>query len=167
MSEKTYNVLFLCRYNSARSIMAECLLRKWSRGRFVAYSAGSHPAESVHPTALALLEAAGLDTAGLHPKSWDTFAAPDAPKMDFVITVCEQTAGEACPVWPDAPMTATWSVEDPAAAPEGTAQRAFRNAFLVLEARIKLFTALRVDALDRLVLKSRLDDIGRDGETAA
>lgn len=166
MTEKTYDVLFLCRHNSARSIMAEALLRKWGRSRFNAYSAGSHPAEEVHPAALVLLGGARIDTAGLRPKSWDEFAVPGAPKMDFVITVCEATAGETCPVWPGAPMTAQWSVEDPATAPAERAARAFRHAFLVLEARIKLFTALRVEALDNLVLKHRLDEIGHQGETA-
>ena len=167
VSEKTYNVLFLCRHNSARSIMAESLLRKWGRGRFTAFSAGSHPAEKAHPSALALLEAAKLDTSGLRPKSWDNFSGPDAPTMDFVITVCEATAAETRPVWPGGPMTTKWSVEDPAAVPEARQARAFRNAFLVLEARVKLFTALRVETLDALVLKRSLDDIGDQGETGS
>jgi len=169
MSEKTYNVLFLCRHNSARSIMAECLMRKWGKGRFAAYSAGSHPAEEIHPQARALLEGFGIDTSGLRPKSWDEFAGPGAPSMDFVFTVCEATARETCPVWPGGPMLAQWSVEDPTAATgsEAAVRRAFRHAFVVLEARIKLFTSLRVDALDRLALKRRLDEIGHEGETEA
>jgi len=167
VTDKTYNVLFLCRQNSARSIMAEALMRKWGRHRFTAYSAGSHPAGEVHPAALALLGGANLDTTGLRPKSWDEFAVPGAPTMDFVITVCEATAGETCPVWPGRPMAAPWSVEDPANVPDERSARAFRHAFLVLEARIKLFTALRVEALDNLVLKHRLDEIGHEGETAA
>lgn len=167
MTEKMFNVLFLCRSNSARSIMAESLLRKWGRRRFHAFSAGSHPAEAVHPQALELLSRANLDVSGLRPKSWDAFSGPDAPRMDFVITVCESTAGETCPVWPGAPMTSKWTVEDPAAADKGDAsERAFRHAFLVLEARIKLFTSLRLDALDSLVFKRDLDAIGEQGETA-
>jgi arsenate reductase len=169
MTEKTYHVLFLCRHNSARSIMAECLMRRWGKNRFVAYSAGSHPAGEIHPQARALLEGYGMDTSGLRPKSWHEFADLGAPAMDFVFTVCEATARETCPTWPGGPMLAQWSVEDPAAATgsDAAVRRAFRHAFVVLEARIKLFTSLRVEALDRLALKRQLDEIGHEGETGS
>lgn len=163
-----YNVLFLCTGNSARSILAEVLLDHWAKGRFKGFSAGSHPRGTVHPAALELLESLRLPTAGLRSKSWDEFAkpgAPDpgAPDMDFVFTVCDQAAGEMCPVWPGQPVTAHWGVPDPAAA-EGSpseVRQAFQEARRVLEARIKLFVALPVDKLDRLALRHRLDDIGR------
>jgi len=160
---KPYNVLFLCTGNSARSIMAEALLEHWGRGRFKGYSAGSFPKGAVHPLALDLLENADLDTSGLRSKSWDEFAKPGAPEMDFVLTVCDQAAGEVCPIWPGNPVTAHWGVPDPAAV-EGTEaerRRAFRAAYLVLENRIKLFTSLRLDALDRLAVKQNVDEIGR------
>jgi arsenate reductase len=162
VSAKTYNVLFLCTGNSARSIIAEVLLEHWGRGRFKAYSAGSFPKGIVHPLALDLLENADLDTSGLRSKSWDEFAEPGAPEMDFVFTVCDQAAGEVCPIWPGNPVTAHWGVPDPAAV-EGTEakrRRAFREAYLVLENRIKLFTSLRLDALDRLAVKRNADEIG-------
>ena len=159
---KTYNVLFLCTGNSARSIMAEALLDHWAKGRFRAYSAGSFPKSAVHPLALDLLEKAHLDTSGLRSKSWDEFAKPGAPQMDFVFTVCDQAASEVCPAWPGNPVTAHWGVPDPAAV-EGTdaeKNRAFRIAFQALETRIKLFASLRLEALDRLAIKREVDEIG-------
>ena len=142
--------------------MAEALLDHWGRGRFEAYSVGSFPKGAVHPLALDLLEKAHLDTRGLRSKSWDEFAKPGAPGMDFVFTVCDQAAAEVCPVWPGNPVTAHWGVPDPAAV-EGTEadkNRAFRYASQALETRIKLFTSLRLDALDRLALKRKVDEIG-------
>jgi len=165
VAERIYNVLFLCTGNSARSIMAEALLGHWGKGRLRAYSAGSFPKGAVHPLALDLLEKAHLNTSGLRSKSWDEFAKPGAPKMDFVFTVCDQAASEVCPVWPGNPVTAHWGVPDPAAV-EGTdaeKSRAFRVAFQALETRIKLFTALRLEALDRLAIKREVDEIGRRG----
>jgi arsenate reductase (thioredoxin) len=160
---KIYNVLFLCTGYSARSIIAEALLDHWGKGRFKAYSAGSFPKGAVLSMALDLLQKAHLDTSGLHSKSWDEFARPGAPQMDFVLTVCDQAAKEACPVWPGQPMTAHWGVPDPAAV-EGTEaekSQAFRVAYQALENRIKLFTALRLEALDRLAIKREVDEIGR------
>jgi protein-tyrosine-phosphatase len=162
MSDRTYNALFLCTGNSARSILAERLLAHWGKGRFNAYSAGSHPTGIVNPLAIALLEKLHLGTDNLRSKSWDEFAAPDAPIMDFVFTVCDQAAGEVCPAWPGRPMTAHWGVPDPAAAMGTDAERmqAFRDAFRTLENRIKLFASLPIPKLDRLALKKRLDEIG-------
>jgi protein-tyrosine-phosphatase len=159
---KIYNVLFLCTGNSARSILAEVLIAHWGKGRFKGYSAGSFPKGKVHPLALEILERLHLRTEGLRSKSWSEFARAGAPVMDFVFTVCDQAAGEVCPVWPGNPITAHWGVPDPAAV-EGTEierRNAFRNAFRVLESRIKLFTALPIDKLDRLAIKRNLDDIG-------
>jgi arsenate reductase len=159
---KPYNVLFLCTGNSARSIMAEALLEHWGRGRFKGYSAGSFPKGAVHPLALDLIENADLDTRGLRSKSWDEFAEPGASEMDFVFTVCDRAAGEVCPIWPGHPVTAHWGAADPAAV-EGTQaekRRAFREAYLVLENRIKLFTSLRLEALNRLAVKRNVDEIG-------
>jgi len=157
-----YNVLFLCTGNSARSILAESLLTRWGKGRFRAYSAGSFPKGEVHPMAIDLLRTLELSTAGLRSKSWDEFAAPGAPEMDFIVTVCDQAAGELCPIWSGKPVTAHWGVADPAAATgsEQDKRQAFRAAFRVLENRIKLFVSLRVEALDRLGLKSKLAEIG-------
>ena len=162
VTAKTYNVLFLCTGNSARSIIAEALLGRWGKGRFKAFSAGSFPKGAVHPLALDLLERAHLDTRGLRSKSWDEFARPGAPEMDFVFTVCDEAAAEVCPVWPGNPVTAHWGVPDPGSV-EGTEadkNRAFRYAFQALETRIKLFTSLRLDALDRLAVKRKVDEIG-------
>jgi arsenate reductase len=159
---KTYNVLFLCTGNSARSIMAEALLEHWGKERFRGYSAGSFPKGAVHPIALDLLGKAHLDTSKLRSKSWDEFAKPGAPEMDFVFTVCDQAAREVCPAWPGNPVTAHWGVPDPAAVegPEAEKIRAFRYAYQALETRIKLFTALRLEALDRLAIKRRVEELG-------
>jgi arsenate reductase len=163
MTRRLYTVLFLCTGNSARSVLAESLLNHWGEGRFRGYSAGSFPKGQVHPISIALLNQLGLPTAGLRSKSWDEFAAPGAPLIDFVFTVCDNAAGEICPIWPGHPMTAHWGVEDPAAA-EGTDKakwRAFRKALRELESRIKLFTNLPVDSLDKTTLQSRLEAIGK------
>ncbi len=159
---KRYNVLFLCTGNSARSIMAEALLNSWGKGRFQAYSAGSHPRGAVHPMALEVLERSHLPTAHLRSKSWDEFSTPDAPHLDFVFTVCDRAAQEMCPVWPGQPMTAHWGIADPAAVEGTDAQkaRAFNTAFRELDNRIKIFTSLRLEALDRMALKRQLDAIG-------
>ncbi len=158
-----YNVLFLCTGNSARSIMAEAIMNQKGRPNFVAYSAGSHPAGKVRPEALRQLEAAHLPTVGLRSKSWDEFAQPGAPRLDFVFTVCDNAANEVCPVWPGQPMTAHWGVPDPAAVQGSTehVERAFRDAFFLLNRRIGLFLNLPITALDRLALKKELDEIGR------
>lgn len=165
---KPYNVLFLCTGNSARSILAESLLNQMSNGRFLAYSAGSFPKGQVHPLALELLEGLRLPTAGLRSKSWDEFAKAGAPPIDFVFTVCDAAAGEACPVWPGKPVTAHWGIPDPAAV-EGSDEvrrKAFKDAFSAMQARLRLFTNLRIEALDRMSLQRELDSIGR-GETSA
>ena len=158
-----YNVLFLCTGNSARSIMAEALLNHLGRGRFRAFSAGSHPTGSVNPLALATLERNHLPTAGARSKSWDEFATRDAPPLHFVFTVCDRAAQEMCPLWPGQPMTAHWGVADPAAVEgnEQEKQRAFNLAFRELAARIGIFTSLRIEALDELALRRELDAIGR------
>ena len=157
-----YNVLFLCTGNSARSIMAEALLNFWGRGRFHAFSAGSYPKGEVHPLAIATLERSRLSTKDLRSKSWSEFSAPDAPPMHFVFTVCDNAAAEVCPVWPGQPMTAHWGVEDPAAAvgSDEDKARAFTKAFRELDARIKIFTSLRLDMLDRMALQRHLNEIG-------
>lgn len=161
--QRVYNVLFLCTGNSARSILAEVLIEHWGKGRFKGHSAGSFPRGAVHPAALDLLERLHLQIAGLRSKSWDEFARPAAPRMDFVITVCDRAAGEICPVWPGQPVTAHWGVPDPAAVEgdPGAIRQAFRDTHRLLESRIKLFTALPLDKLDRLAMKQRLDEIGR------
>ena len=163
-----FNVLFLCTGNSARSILAEAYLNSAGKGRFKAYSAGSKPGGHVNPYALDLLAKTRIDTAGLRSKSWDEFAAPGAPKMDFVFTVCDNAAAEACPFWPGQPMTAHWGVPDPAAVEGGEEEklRAFRRAFSELSARVNLLINLPLDKLDRLALKKRLDDIGKTGQEA-
>lgn len=158
-----YNVLFLCTGNSARSIMAEALLNRLGAGRFQAFSAGSFPKGEVHPLALETLRQNQLSTEGMRSKSWSEFEGPDAPPLHFVFTVCDRAAQEVCPLWPGQPMTAHWGVEDPAAV-EGTDEkkrRAFERAFRELAARISLFTSLRLEALDELTLKRKLDEIGR------
>lgn len=162
MIEKSFNVLFLCTGNSARSILAEAALRRWGAGRFQSLSAGSQPKGQVHPLAIELLEQLQLPTDGLRSKSWDEFAQPGAPVLDFVFTVCDHAAREMCPIWPGQPMTAHWGVQDPAAA-TGTDEHkraAFRQAYRELEARIKIFVNLPLAALDRARLKARVDEIG-------
>ncbi|HLJ65118.1 MAG TPA: arsenate reductase ArsC [Stellaceae bacterium] len=163
MMTRVYNVLFLCTGNSARSILAEILLNHWGGGRFRGFSAGSAPKGQVHPMSLRLLESMKLSTEGLRSKSWREFATPDAPVMDFVFTVCDQAAGEACPVWPGNPVTAHWGVPDPASATGSEVERmmAFRDAFRRLEARVKPFIALPIEKLDRLAIKRKVDEIGR------
>jgi protein-tyrosine-phosphatase len=163
MADRRFNVLFLCTGNSARSIMAEALLNYWGKGRFQAFSAGSHPKGQVHPLALAVLRRNSVPVDNPRSKSWDEFSGSDAPPLDFVFTVCDDAAREVCPVWPGQPMTAHWGIHDPAAV-DGTPQekeRAFNKAFRELDARLKLFTSLRLDALDQLALKRQLDAIGR------
>jgi arsenate reductase len=158
-----YNVLFLCTGNSARSIMAEAILNHKGKGTLTAFSAGSHPSGKVRPEALAQLVSAGISTRGLSSKSWDEFSAPGAPKMDFVFTVCDNAAKEACPYWPGQPMTAHWGVADPAAV-EGTPEqisRAFRDAFVVLDRRIGLFLALPLATLGQFAIQTEIDNIGR------
>ena len=157
-----YNVLFLCTGNSARSIMAEGLMNAKGEPRFTAYSAGSHPSSAVRPEALRQLEAAHIPTTGFRSKSWDEFAKPDAPKMDFVFTVCDNAAHEVCPIWPGQPMTAHWGVPDPAATrgTEKEIERAYRDAFQTQERRISLFLCLPLATLDKLAIKKEIDKIG-------
>lgn len=165
MSDKPLNVLFLCTGNSARSILAEALVNHWGRGKFVGFSAGSSPKGQVHPIALELLKHMKMPTDGMRSKSWDEFAKPDAPRLDFVFTVCDNAAGEMCPVWPGQPMTAHWGVEDPAAVDGSETDKwmAFRKAFHELESRIKIFTSLPIRTLDKVKLQERLHDIGKIG----
>lgn len=163
MTPAHYNVLFLCTGNSARSIMAEAILNFRGRPTFTAYSAGSHPSGSVRPEALRELERAHLPTAGLRSKSWDEFAKPDAPKMNFVFTVCDNAAREVCPVWPGQPMTAHWGIPDPAAV-TGTSdeiERAYREAFLMLDRRIGLLLSLPLASLGKLAIQKEIDRIGQ------
>jgi arsenate reductase (thioredoxin) len=162
MAERTYNVLFLCTGNSARSILAESTLNAIARGRFRAFSAGSYPTGKVNPFAMALLERLHFPTDGARSKSWDEFAAPGAPRMDFVITVCDNAAGEVCPLWPGQPITAHWGVEDPASVDgsDDEKRRAFSEALRVLRRRIELFLALPLDSIDRMALGGRLKEIG-------
>lgn len=158
-----YNVLFLCTGNSARSIMAEAILNHRGRGAFTAYSAGSHPSGSPRPEALKQIESAGMSTHGLRSKSWDEFAAPDAPKLDFVFTVCDNAANEVCPYWPGQPMTAHWGIPDPAAVKGSPDEigRAFRDAFVVLDRRIGLFLSLPISTLQQLAIQHEIEKIGR------
>ena len=158
-----FNVLFLCTGNSARSIMAEVILNTIGRGKFKAFSAGSHPAGHVHPLTLDLLEKNRLPTEGLRSKDWNEFAQPGAPFMHFVFTVCDQAAAEACPMWPGQPMTAHWGVRDPAAieGTEDTKRKAFLTAYTEMHRRISLFTNLPIKTLSQFALKQKLDEIGR------
>jgi arsenate reductase (thioredoxin) len=163
MADRVYNVLFLCTGNSARSILAEAILNRRGKGRFKAFSAGSHPKGAVHPLALALLERKGLSTEGLRSKAWDEFTKPGAPELNFVFTVCDNAAGEVCPIWPGQPMTAHWGQPDPAAV-EGTdldKTSAFREAFRMLERRIEMFTSLPIASLDQLSLGNKVREIGK------
>jgi len=163
--QKTYNVLFLCTGNSARSIMAEALLNAMGRGRFKAYSAGSYPKGEVHPLTLDLIGKNRLPVEDLRSKSWDEFAKPGAPQLDFVFTVCDNAAGEVCPVWPGQPMTAHWGIPDPAAAtgPEEIRRKAFFTAYSQLSSRLSIFVNLSLRNLDRLALQKKLDEIGKIG----
>ncbi|MFA6122201.1 MAG: arsenate reductase ArsC [Sphingomonas sp.] len=161
MSERIYNVLILCTGNSARSILAEVLLNTLGRGRFRGFSAGSFPKGAVHPMALEVLRASGMSTEGLRSKSWDEFSGPDAPAIDIIITVCDNAAGEVCPIWPGHPVTAHWGIEDPAAV-EGEGQRhAFETAMRYLSNRINLLLALPIESIDALTLKTKLREIGQ------
>jgi arsenate reductase len=163
MVERSYNVLFLCTGNSARSIMAESILNQLGGGQFVAYSAGSFPKGKVHPLALQQLERNRIPTQHLRSKSWNEFASPDAPKLDFVFTVCDKAAAETCPAWPGQPMTAHWGIADPAAVTgtEEEKRHAFFTAFRELSQRIRIFTSLPIRSLDEIKLQDRLDAIGR------
>jgi arsenate reductase len=169
MSDRAFNVLFLCTGNSARSLMAEAILNKLGAGKFHAHSAGSHPKGQPHPETLRLLQSLGYDTSALRAKSWGKFTAPGAPEFDFVFTVCDNAAAETCPLWPGQPMTAHWGVPDPAAATGTRAEvaLAFKDAYRMLHQRISIFTALPLRALDRLTLLHKLHEIGRmTGATA-
>ena len=164
---KTYNVLFLCTGNSARSILGEAIMNKLGEGRFRAWSAGSQPRGEVHPMALSVLNGLGFDTAGMRSKSWDEFAVPDAPQFDFIFTVCDNAAGETCPVWIGHPMTAHWGIEDPAAV-EGDGQReAFMQALRYLQNRISLFLALPLASLDEMATERKLREIGQSEGASA
>ena len=166
MSDKVYNVLFLCTGNSARSILGEAVMNKLGKGRFKAWSAGSFPKGEVHPMALSVLNGMGFDTSGMRSKSWDEFSKPGAPEFDFIFTVCDNAAGESCPVWLGHPMTAHWGIEDPAAI-EGEEQRdAFLQALRYLTNRISLFLTLPIESIDAMAMKQKLKEIG-EGEGAS
>jgi arsenate reductase len=166
MSARPYNVLFLCTGNSARSILAESIMNKWGKGRFRGFSAGSHPTNRVNPFALDLLQSLNFPTEGLRSKSWDEFAGLGGPHFDFVITVCDNAAGEVCPVWIGKPTTAHWGVPDPAAV-QGTdieKKAAFNQAFKLLEKRVKLFSSLPLSSIDAMRIKEEMDAIGRTND---
>ncbi len=169
MAEKSYNVLFLCTGNSARSIMAECILRRLGQGRFNAYSAGSHPAGRVNPYALELLKRFNYTTVNLRSKDWEEFAQPGAPLLDFVFTVCDKAAGEVCPLWPGQPMSAHWGFPDPAAfdGTEAEKRALFADVYGQIHNRISIFVSLPIASLDRLALQRRLDELGRKLATPA
>ena len=162
MTEKVFNVLFICTGNSARSILAESILNSLGRGRFKAFSAGSHPAGQVNPYAIELLERNRFNTASLRSKSWDEFVRPEAPRLDFIFTVCDKAAGEVCPLWPGQPMSAHWGVEDPGTVigSESEKRQAFSNIFMLLNRRISIFLSLPFEKLNALTLKHELDQIG-------
>jgi protein-tyrosine-phosphatase len=164
MSDQPFNVLFLCTGNSARSILAEAILTRVGQGRFQAFSAGSQPKGEVHPYALQLLESLNLDTSFARSKSWEEFAAPGAPELNFVFTVCDNAAKESCPVWPGQPMTAHWGIPDPAAVEGTEAEKhlAFADAYRMLNSRISIFTSLPMASIDKLALQRRLDEIGHN-----
>lgn len=166
MSDNVYNVLFLCTGNSARSILAEAILKREGAGKFNAYSAGSEPKGEVHPYSIDLLKQLNHDTAFARSKSWDEFAGKDAPQMDFVFTVCDSAAAETCPVWPGQPMTAHWGIPDPAAAEGNEAEKraAFAEAYKQLTNRISVFVNLPISSIDKLSLQKRMDAIGREGK---
>jgi arsenate reductase len=163
MAKDFLNVLFLCTGNSARSIMAEALLGRWAIGKFRAYSAGSFPKGNVNPLALELLEKYNFNTSNFRSKSWDEFATKDAPKMDFVFTVCDKAASEVCPIWPGQPMTAHWGIADPdqPGLPLDEKRRLFQKAYIELDHRIKIFTCLPFDKLEKYSLQKKLDEIGK------
>lgn len=163
MSKSSYNVLFLCTGNSARSILSEVILNSLGKGRFEAFSAGSFPTGKVNPFALELLQQKGLPTDGLRSKSWDEFAKPDAPQMDFIFTVCDKAAGEVCPVWPGHPASAHWGFDDPAAVTgsDDDKRKAFERTFVEITARIRLFLALPLETIDRMSLQNELHAIGK------
>jgi arsenate reductase (thioredoxin) len=165
MTERIYNVLFLCTGNSARSILAESLLNHWGNGRFRAFSAGSFPKGQVHPMAIEVLKRSNLPTEAFRSKSWDEFAAQGAPSIDFIFTVCDNAAGEVCPIWPGKPMTAHWGIADPAAVQGTEAEKAFafRKTLNELETRVKLFTSLPIGSLDGMTLQAKLREIGKSG----
>jgi protein-tyrosine-phosphatase len=169
MTDKVFNVLFICTGNSARSILAEAILNREGQGRFRAFSAGSHPKGAVHDYALDLLRRMNHPVAGMRSKDWNEFAASDAPKLDFAFTVCDNAAGEVCPVWPGQPMTAHWGLPDPAAVEGSEAEKraAFADAYRMLLNRISIFVNLPLASLDKLTLQKRLDDIGRKKDQAA
>jgi arsenate reductase (thioredoxin) len=169
VTNRPFNVLFLCTGNSARSILAEAILNKTGAGQFKAFSAGSQPKGQVHPEAKTLLQSLGFDTTRLRSKSWNEFATPGAPELDFVFTVCDNAAGEACPFWPGQPMTAHWGIPDPAAAKGSPADvaLAFKDAYRMLSQRIGVFAALPIRSLDRLSLQAKLKDIGRTEGSSA
>ncbi|MDI7863641.1 arsenate reductase ArsC [Rhizobiaceae bacterium n13] len=168
MSDRPYNILFLCTGNSARSIIAEAILNRIGQGRFRAFSAGSQPKGTVHPYTLQLLKTLNYDTSFARSKNWDEFAAPEAPKMDYVFTVCDNAANEACPVWPGQPMTAHWGVPDPAAVEGTEAEKhfAFDDTYRMLNHRISIFTSLPMTSLDMMALQKRLDEIGSNTQKA-
>ncbi|HEY7608693.1 MAG TPA: arsenate reductase ArsC [Alphaproteobacteria bacterium] len=169
MAEKVFNVLFICTGNSARSIFGESILNREGRSRFRAYSAGSRPKGLVHPYALDLLKRLNYPIAGLRSKSWDEFAEPGAPALDFAFTVCDNAAGEVCPIWPGQPMTAHWGLPDPAAVEGSEAEKraAFAETYRMLNNRISIFVSLPLASLDKLSLQQRLDEIGREKNAAA
>ena len=167
MGGRIYNVLFLCTGNSARSILAEAILNKEGAGRFQAFSAGSFPKGQVNPASLKVLGELGYATEGYRSKSWDEFATADAPPLDFVFTVCDDAAGETCPIWPGHPMTAHWGIPDPAAAEPSKRDRAFRDAYYALQRRIGLFLCLPLESIDAMSLQSKLREIGRRNDEDA